>query len=95
LVRKAEIYIFDDSFSALDFKTDSKLREALKPYTRQSTVLIVAQRVSTVMDADNIIVLDEGKVVGQGTHQKLLNDCPTYKEIVYSQLDEEEIKSGK
>jgi ATP-binding cassette subfamily B protein len=95
LVRKAEIYIFDDSFSALDFKTDSKLREALKPYTRQSTVLIVAQRVSTVMDADNIIVLDEGKIVGQGTHQKLLKDCPTYKEIVYSQLEEEEVKNGK
>ncbi|MGM9926571.1 MAG: ABC transporter ATP-binding protein [Bacillus sp. (in: firmicutes)] len=91
LVRKAEIYLFDDSFSALDFKTDAKLRAALKEETTDSTVLIVAQRVSTVMDADRIIVLDEGVVAGIGTHQELMDTCDVYKEIVSSQLSEEEI----
>lgn len=91
LVRKPEIYIFDDSFSALDFKTDAKLRAALKDETRESTVLIIAQRVSTVMDADRIIVLDDGAIAGIGTHKELLNSCKVYKEIVSSQLREEEL----
>lgn len=91
VVRRPEIYIFDDSFSALDFKTDAALREALKPVTRESTVLIVAQRVSTVMNADRILVLDEGKIVGLGTHKELMKDCEVYREIVASQLREEEI----
>lgn len=91
LVRKPEVYLFDDSFSALDFKTDAKLRAALKEETTESTVLIVAQRVSTVMDADRIIVLDEGQVVGMGTHRELLDHNEVYREIVSSQLSEEEI----
>jgi len=91
LVRKAEIYIFDESFSALDYKTDARLRAALKKETKDSTVIIVTQRVSTVMDADKIIVLDEGKIVGIGNHKTLLNTCEVYREIVYSQLSEEEI----
>ncbi|GFZ30789.1 multidrug ABC transporter ATP-binding protein [Clostridium zeae] len=91
LVRKPEIYIFDDSFSALDFKTDAKLRAALKKETQESTVIIVAQRVGTVMDADRIIVLDEGSVVGMGNHKELLQTCDVYREIVSSQLSEEEI----
>lgn len=91
LIRKPEIYIFDDSFSALDFKTDAKLRAALNKETVNSTVIIVAQRVSTVMNADRIIVLDEGKVVGIGTHKELLNSCDIYHEIVASQLSEEEL----
>lgn len=91
LVRKPEIYIFDDSFSALDFKTDAKLRAALKKETEKATVLIVAQRVATVMDADRIIVLDDGKITGMGTHKELLNSCKVYYEIVSSQLSEEEL----
>ncbi len=91
LVRKPEIYVFDDSFSALDFKTDARLRAALKPETTNATVLIVAQRVSTVMDADQIIVLDEGEIAGIGTHRELLDSCAVYREIVASQLSEEEI----
>lgn len=91
LVRRAEIYIFDDSFSALDFKTDAKLREALKQETQESTLIIVAQRVSTVMDADRIIVMDDGQIVGIGTHAELMENCGVYREIVYSQLSEEEI----
>ena len=91
LVRKPEVYLFDDSFSALDFKTDAKLRAALKEETKESTVLIVAQRVSTVIDADRIIVLDDGKVAGIGTHKQLMDTCDVYKEIVSSQLSEEEI----
>ncbi|BFH71486.1 multidrug ABC transporter ATP-binding protein [Paenibacillus dendritiformis] len=91
LVRRPEIYIFDDSFSALDFKTDAKLRAALRPETRDAAVLLVAQRVSTVMDADRIIVLDEGKIAGIGTHRELMETCPVYLEIVSSQLSEEEI----
>ena len=91
LVRKPEIYIFDDTFSALDFKTDAKLRAALKNETRTSTVIIVAQRVSTVMDADQIIVLDDGRVVGLGTHKDLMKTCDVYHTIVSSQLSEAEI----
>lgn len=91
LVRGAEVYIFDDSFSALDFKTDAKLRAALKEETRESTVIIVAQRVSTVLDADRIIVMNESEVAGIGTHQELMETCDVYREIVYSQLSEEEI----
>lgn len=91
LVRRPEIYIFDDSFSALDFKTDARLRAALKKEIAESTVIIVAQRVGTVMDADRIIVLDDGKVAGMGTHKELLDTCNVYREIVSSQLSEEEI----
>jgi ATP-binding cassette subfamily B protein len=91
LVRRPDIYLFDDSFSALDFKTDAKLREALRPATTESTVIIVAQRVSTVMDADRIIVLDEGRIAGIGTHRELLQNNTIYREIVTSQLSEEEI----
>ncbi len=91
LVRKPEVYVFDDSFSALDFKTDSRLRHALRKETADATVLIVTQRVSTVMDADQIIVLDEGKIAGIGRHKELLTTCPVYREIVSSQLSEEEM----
>jgi ATP-binding cassette, subfamily B, multidrug efflux pump len=91
LVRKPEIYIFDDSFSALDFKTDARLREALKEETRTSTVLIVSQRVSTVMGADQILVLDDGHIAGIGTHRELMDSSDVYREIVSSQLSMEEI----
>jgi len=94
LVRKPEIYVFDDSFSALDFKTDARLRAALKKETYDATVFIVAQRVSTVMDADQIIVLDEGRVAGIGTHRELMRSCEVYREIVTSQLSMEEIAEG-
>jgi len=91
LVRKPDIYIFDDSFSALDFKTDALLREALKKETLNAAVLIVAQRVSTVIHADKIVVLDEGVIAGIGTHSELMQTCDVYREIVSSQLSEEEI----
>ena len=91
LVRHADIYIYDDSFSALDFRTDAKLRKELKKEMTDEIVLIVAQRVSTIMDADQIIVLDEGKVVGKGTHKELLKTCGVYHEIAASQLSEEEL----
>ncbi|MCP1490197.1 ATP-binding cassette subfamily B protein [Peribacillus frigoritolerans] len=91
LIRKPDIYIFDDSFSALDYKTDANLRAALKDETKNSTVILVAQRVSTVVDADRIIVLDEGHIVGIGTHQELLSTNDIYREIALSQLTEEEI----
>ncbi len=86
LVKNAPVYIFDDSFSALDAKTDAKLRKALKPYTQNSTVLVVAQKVSSILHADQIIVLDEGRIVGRGTHEELMQTCPTYVEIAQSQL---------
>ena len=92
LVKKPEIYVFDDAFSALDYKTDIRLRNRLKSYTNSATVIIVAQRVSTIIDADHIVVLHEGEIVGQGTHQALLTSCSIYKEIVYSQLDPEEVE---
>ena len=91
LVKKPPIYIFDDSFSALDFKTDSALRRALKEKTGDSTVLIVTQRVATIMNSDQIIVLDDGKVVGKGKHRDLLENCETYREIAFSQLSKEEL----
>ncbi|MCL2059443.1 MAG: ABC transporter ATP-binding protein/permease [Oscillospiraceae bacterium] len=91
--RRPEIYIFDDSFSALDYKTDRVLRSELKKSTAGTTSLIVAQRIGTIMDADQIIVLDEGRIVGKGTHKELLRDCPVYKEIAMSQLSEEELVS--
>ncbi len=90
--RDPEIYIFDDSFSALDYRTDRQLRDALKRETKDATTLIVAQRIGTIIDADDIIVLDEGKVVGQGTHDQLMQSCDVYREIAYSQLSEEELR---
>lgn len=92
LVKKSPVYIFDDSFSALDLKTDAALRKALKGYTKNSTVLIVAQRVSTIMNAEQIIVLDEGRIVGKGTHRELLKTCTQYREIAESQLAKEELE---
>ena len=91
LVKQPPIYIFDDSFSALDFKTDVALRRALKENTGASTLLIVAQRISTIKTAEQIIVMDEGKIVGQGTHAELMEDCETYREIALSQLSLEEL----
>ena len=88
LVAKPDIYLFDDSFSALDLSTDARLRAALKPKTRNATVIVVAQRVSTIIDADQIIILDDGVVVGHGTHDELLAGNETYAEIVGSQLSE-------
>lgn len=92
LLRKPKICIFDDSFSALDFKTDAKLREALKEETGSSTVLLVAQRISTIMNAEQIIVLDNGYIVGTGTHKELMESCEVYKEIALSQLSKEELE---
>jgi ATP-binding cassette, subfamily B, multidrug efflux pump len=89
VVRRPEIYLFDDSFSALDLATDARLRAALRPITRSATVLVVAQRVSSIIDADQIVVLEHGSVVGVGTHAELLESCPTYAEIVESQLPAE------
>ena len=91
IAKDPEIFIFDDSFSALDFKTDAKLRKALKEEIKDSTILIVAQRISTILDAEQIIVLDEGRVVGKGTHKELLKNCEIYKEIALSQLSKEEL----
>ena len=91
LVRKPEIYVFDDSFSALDFKTDAKLRMALKDEVKDAAVILVAQRISTIMDAEQIVVLDEGRVVGTGTHRELLANCEVYQQIAKSQLSEEEL----
>ncbi len=90
VIRHPKIYLFDDSFSALDLSTDARLRAALKPVTRDATVVIVAQRVSTIRDADTIVVLEDGRVVGRGTHESLLESCTTYQEIVESQLSAEE-----
>ena len=94
IARKPEIYIFDDSFSALDYKTDSVLRRELKKYTSDATVMIVAQRIGTIINADKIIVLDKGKCVGIGTHKELLKNCEVYKEIALSQLSEGELKNA-
>lgn len=94
IAKEPEIYIFDDSFSALDYKTDRILRKALKEYTKKATILIVAQRVGTIMNADKIVVLDNGKIVGQGTHKELLKSCETYKQIALSQLSKEELENG-
>ncbi|MCK7487256.1 MAG: ATP-binding cassette domain-containing protein [Bacillus subtilis] len=91
IVRKPPIYVFDDTFSALDFKTDAALRRALKAETKHATVIIVAQRIGTIMDADRIIVLQEGRIVGVGKHRELLASSPIYKEIALSQLSEEEL----
>lgn len=91
IAKHPEIYIFDDSFSALDFKTDAALRKALNKHAKDATILIVAQRISTIMNADNIIVLNEGEIVGTGTHKELLKNCPIYKEIALSQLKEDEL----
>ncbi len=94
IARDPEIYIFDDSFSALDYKTDFKLRQNLKKYTKDATSLIVAQRIGTIKEADKIYVLDEGKIVGSGTHQELLKNCEIYREIAMSQLGEEELNNA-
>ena len=91
IARQPEIFIFDDSFSALDFKTDSELRKALKQHTKDATTIIVAQRVSTIMNADQIIVLDDGHMAGIGTHKELMADCEVYRQIARSQLSEEEL----
>ena len=92
ICKEPDIFIFDDAFSALDMKTDAKLRAALKPITEATVVLIVAQRVSTIKDADQIIVLDKGKMVGKGTHKELLVNCPIYQSIVKSQLSDAEFR---
>ena len=94
IAREPEIYIFDDSFSALDYKTDSVLRKELKKYTKDATCMIVAQRIGTIINADKIIVLDEGKCVGMGTHKELLKNCEVYKEIALSQLSKEELDNA-
>jgi ATP-binding cassette subfamily B multidrug efflux pump len=91
LVRQPAIYLFDDSFSALDFATDARLRRALRADTRDTTVIVIAQRISSVLGADEIVVLDEGRVVGVGTHEDLLGTCETYREIVASQLSSTEV----
>jgi len=90
-VKKPPIFIFDDSFSALDFKTDAALRRALNEKTGDSTILLVTQRVATVKTADQIIVLDDGEIVGKGTHHELMESCQTYQEIATSQLSKEEL----
>ena len=95
IAKNPEIYIFDDSFSALDYKTDVKLRAALQAETHGSTTLIVAQRISTILHADQIIVLDEGNIVGKGTHEELLNTCPVYQQIAKSQLSEDDLKKAR
>ena len=94
LLKNPKIYLFDDSFSALDFKTDAALRKALKEKVGNSTFIIVAQRINTIMDADKIIVLDEGQIAGIGTHSQLLKECSVYREIASSQLSEEELGKG-
>ena len=93
IAKNPKIYVFDDSFSALDYKTDANLRKMLKKETKDSTIFIVAQRINTIMHADQIIVLDEGKIVGIGTHKELLKKCEIYKEIALSQLSKEELEN--
>ena len=94
IAKDPEIYIFDDSFSALDFKTDAALRKALSPKVKESTVIIVAQRISTVLQAKQIIVLDDGKMVGKGTHKELMKNCEVYKQIASSQMSEAELAAS-
>ena len=94
-MKKAKVYLFDDSFSALDFKTDQVLRKALKEKVGDSTIIIVAQRINTVLDADQIVVMDEGHMAGIGTHEELMQSCEVYKEIALSQLSEEELERGR
>src|SRR5699024_10302866 len=94
IAKDPDIYVFDDSFSALDFKTDAKLRGELAKITKDKTVLIVAQRISTIMNADKIVVLNEGSVVGIGTHKELMKNCNVYKEIALSQLSKEELENA-
>ena len=94
MAKNPEIYIFDDSFSALDFKTDAAVRSALNDAARDATVLIVAQRISTVMHAEQILVLDDGRLVGKGTHAQLMRDCEVYRQIAMSQLSKEELENG-
>ncbi|MDO4647984.1 MAG: ABC transporter ATP-binding protein, partial [Eubacteriales bacterium] len=91
IAKSPEIFIFDDSFSALDFKTDARLRKALREYTKEATTIIVAQRISTILNADRILVLDEGKIAGMGTHKELMKSCDVYRQIAMSQLSEEEL----
>jgi ATP-binding cassette subfamily B protein len=91
LVAKPSIYLFDDSFSALDLATDARLRAALRPVTQDAAVIVVAQRVSTIIDADRIVVLEDGRVVGTGTHDELMTTCPTYQEIAQSQRAAQEV----
>ena len=93
LLHKAE-QIFDDSFSALDYKTDFMLRNELKKYTKDATMIIVAQRIGTILNADKILVLENGECVGLGTHKELLKNCKVYQEIAYSQLSKEELENG-
>ena len=95
IAKKPEVYIFDDSFSALDYKTDVVLRQALKKETSESTVIIVAQRISTILHADQILVLDEGQIVGKGTHSELMKSCDVYRQIATSQLSEDELSDEK
>lgn len=92
LPKDPEIFVFDDSFSALDYKTDAKLRTALSEKTQNKTVIIVAQRINTVLNADQIIVLDDGKIAGKGTHKELMQNCEVYKQIALSQLSAEELE---
>ena len=94
IARDPEIYIFDDSFSALDYKTDAVLRSELKKYTKDATSMIVAQRIGTIMNADKIVVLEKGECVGIGTHKELLDTCEVYKEIALSQLTKEELENA-
>ena len=91
-MKNAPIYIFDDSFSALDFKTDARLRKALQENTADAAILLVAQRVGTIRHAAQIIVLEEGRIAGKGTHEELMESCEVYREIAYSQLSKEELE---
>ena len=93
IAKDPEIFVFDDSFSALDYKTDSKLRAALQEKTQHKTVIIVAQRINTILNADQIIVLEEGKIVGKGTHKELMKNCEVYQQIALSQLSKDELDS--
>ena len=93
IAKDPEIFVFDDSFSALDYKTDSKLRTALQEKTQNKTVIIVAQRINTILNADQIIVLEEGKIAGKGTHKELMKNCEVYRQIALSQLSEDELSN--